>query len=108
ESAVEPAERADREDGVERQERRGAETANEQSLERELGPEQAAQQEEEPEVERHHGAEHEIVALLLRAPADRLVGVSHGVSGRRRRGRARAAEGRRPRRGAGRWPGRRA
>ena len=76
-AAVQPAERADAEDDVQHQERRGAERADEQRLDGHVRIDERASDGEDRDVATEQQCEDGVVPPLLRVPADGAVGDAH-------------------------------
>jgi hypothetical protein len=77
---VQPTERPDAEDDVEKQESGGSSRADDQGFVRSIGEEKRADSDKQRQIERDSGEQHNIVNAFLAIPGNGLVLMAHGVA----------------------------
>jgi hypothetical protein len=77
---VQPTERPDTEDDVEKQESGGSSRADRQGFRRSIGEEKRADSDKQRQIERDSSGQHNIVEAFLAIPGNGLIWMAHGVA----------------------------
>jgi hypothetical protein len=77
---VQPTERPDAEDDVQKQERGGSSRADRQGCRRSIGKQKRADSDKQRQIERNSSDQHNIVSAFLAIPGNGLIPMAHGVA----------------------------